>query len=280
MRWLVLVALCLSMGPPAPVVGRAAERESFAIPYQLTPTRHTLVRAKINGKGPFNFIIDTGAPVLVLAKKFREPLGLTIEAEYWATIKRFEIEGGLNLENLTVRLDDLYQLEGMNGLGLAGSEIHGLIGYPVLSRFRIEYDYTQPKLLWTKLDNIPKEIPRQPLRGAAPGSLDSMGAIMKSVGRFLGMNQQSAPVPRGWLGFAADVSGDKLCVTEVTPGGPADLAGLKVGAEIRTLNEKAVKSLQDLKKRTDSVLRGDAVKVGVRHGDSETVVTIEAGRGL
>ena len=50
--------------PPArdPQIGR-----SFRVPYRLTETNHFLVRVRINGKGPFNFLVDSGAPELFVA---------------------------------------------------------------------------------------------------------------------------------------------------------------------------------------------------------------------
>src|SRR6267142_4164881 len=40
---------------------------SFQIPYRLTDTNHFLVRVRINGKGPFNLLVDSGAPALFIA---------------------------------------------------------------------------------------------------------------------------------------------------------------------------------------------------------------------
>ena len=48
--------------PRDPQIGR-----SFRVPYHLTDTNHFLVRVRINGKGPFNFLVDSGAPALYLA---------------------------------------------------------------------------------------------------------------------------------------------------------------------------------------------------------------------
>ena len=38
----------------------------------------------------------------------------------------------------------------MNGLGLAGVELHGMIGYNVLARYRMEIDFTRDKMTWTR----------------------------------------------------------------------------------------------------------------------------------
>ena len=47
------------------------------------------------------------------------------------------------------RVEDPFQLEGMNGLGLAGVELHGIIGYNVLAHYRMEIDLTRDKMIWT-----------------------------------------------------------------------------------------------------------------------------------
>src|SRR5437764_15111452 len=91
------------------------EATTYNVPYRLTTTQHVLVRAKINGKGPFNFILDTGAPALFVAKKTAEAAGVTADKRGWATFDRFEVEGGVVVESAKGRADDLFQLEGMNG---------------------------------------------------------------------------------------------------------------------------------------------------------------------
>ena len=40
----------------------ADPEQSFRVPYRITDTKHVLVRVKLNGTGPYNFILDTGAP--------------------------------------------------------------------------------------------------------------------------------------------------------------------------------------------------------------------------
>ena len=54
-----------------PQIGR-----SFQIPYRLTDTNHFLVRVRLNGKGPFNFLVDSGAPSLYIATETAKKIGL------------------------------------------------------------------------------------------------------------------------------------------------------------------------------------------------------------
>src|SRR6185295_12996756 len=114
-------------------VARADESKADAkpvlVPYRLTATNHVLVRAKVNGKGPFNFILDTGAPALFMTAKVAEKAGVTAKKRGLSTVDRFEVEGGVVFEKAKGRVEDIFQIEGMNGMGLAGVEMHGVIGY-------------------------------------------------------------------------------------------------------------------------------------------------------
>ena len=41
----------------------------IAVPFELLPTKHIAGSLRINGKGPYRFIFDTGAPVLLLGSR-------------------------------------------------------------------------------------------------------------------------------------------------------------------------------------------------------------------
>ena len=63
-RILPLAALLALL--PGASVSRADDNpggkaKSYQVPYKLTIPKHIVVRAKINGKGPFNLVLDTGA---------------------------------------------------------------------------------------------------------------------------------------------------------------------------------------------------------------------------
>src|SRR4051794_2343719 len=103
-----LAALCLA--PPARAAEPARARaRSYEVPYRLTVPKHVLVRAKINGKGPFNFILDTGAPALFVATAVCDKLGVRADRNGWGTFERFEIEGGVVLPRLRGRVETPFQ---------------------------------------------------------------------------------------------------------------------------------------------------------------------------
>src|SRR5262249_3206448 len=65
---LLLVAFAL----PA----RAEEEKPVTVPFDLLKTKHMTVMVKINGKGPYRLIFDTGAPVTLLNSKLGKEAGL------------------------------------------------------------------------------------------------------------------------------------------------------------------------------------------------------------
>src|SRR5262249_47559125 len=90
--------------PPArdPQIGR-----SFRVPYRLTETNHFLVRVRINGKGPFNFLVDSGAPALFVATDTAKKVGLKpVKRVFWTPIDRLDFEGGAELTGVKARVDD------------------------------------------------------------------------------------------------------------------------------------------------------------------------------
>ena len=123
------------------------EARPLLVPFKLTDTQHVMVRVKINGKGPFNFIVDTGAPIIFVATAVGKQVGLDTEAKGLTMLDKLEFEGGGNAYQSEVPgVETPFQLEGMNGMGLAGVELHGILGYTVLAKFRMEFDFTKDTL--------------------------------------------------------------------------------------------------------------------------------------
>src|SRR5512142_2151644 len=61
----------------------------FKVPYRLTDTNHFLVRARINGKGPFNFLVDSGAPALYISTETARKVGLNpAQEDFWTPLDR------------------------------------------------------------------------------------------------------------------------------------------------------------------------------------------------
>jgi hypothetical protein len=255
-----------------------APKATHEVPYRLADTKHLLVRAKINGQGPFTFILDTGSPVLFVNKSVADKLGLKADADGWASFQRFELEGGLAVPRARARIETVAPVEAINGLGLAGTELHGLLGYNILAQYRIELDLTRDAMRWTPLDYRP-DLPRIG-QGGMPASINALGSLMKVFGVLLGRRSQVPLVPRGFLGIELEVAADKVVVKSVLADGPAGRAGLAAGDRITHFQNKALQKPGDLDWRASVLKPGDTVRLKVRGQQGEKEITFQAGEGL
>ncbi len=279
MLWLStgIFLLVLPSGLPAEEMKKS---ETFQVPFRLTDTYHVLVRAKINGKGPFNFILDTGAPFLFVSTAAGKKLGLEPDKKGVNTFDRFEIEGGVVLNKAKGRIEDPFQLEGMNGLGLAGVHLDGIIGYNILARYRIEYDFTKDKLAWTALDFQPPAPKGLGLQGSAPGGLDALGALMKFAGALLGKKPQPELILPGFFGFQLADGDGVVEIKSILAKGPAAKAGLQSGDRIQEFQGKKVSSVDGLRKLASKLVARQSVRLALARGAETKQVTMELGEGF
>jgi serine protease DegQ len=274
---LVAPALACADDPP-----KAKDKDAgkiYQVPFRLIDSGHLMVRVKINGKGPFNFILDTGAPALFISKDVGKKIGLKPDKNNWVDLDRFEIEGGLVVDKAHGVVDTPFQLEGMNGLGLAGAEIHGIIGYNVLAHYRMEIDFSKDKMAWTKLDYTPMELKRIGGKGA-PGGLEMMGSMMKTLGWMMGTKAAPEMAARGSLGLELAESKDALVVQSVLAGSPAAKAGVKPGDRLTKFQDRTVTKAEDVLRLARKLGRGDTVKLTFLREKETVELTFKTGEGL
>ncbi len=259
--WIVCALAGLALaGPLRADEPKKPDGKTHQVPYRMTNFNHVMVRAKINGQGPFNFIVDTGAPALFVADAVADKIGVKKDAKGWGTFDTFEIEGGVVLKGFKGRVETPFQLEGMNGMGLAGAELHGMIGYNLLAKFRIEVDFTRNKMTWTELDFDPPPPEGIPGGKGGAGGLEVLGQVMKMFGSLLGTKSTPDLVTRPFLG--AELSEDdkgNVTVKSVLAGGPAAQGGLKPGDRLTEFKGRTVRTVKDV----EGYL-GKRVKAGTR----------------
>jgi hypothetical protein len=140
--------------PPAPDYTLAEGRTSTSVPFELL-NNHIYLEARLNGRGPFPLLCDTGGANIVTPELAAE-LGLTSEGALQGRgvgeksedigitkVQTLEV-GGVTLH------DQVFAVYPLADLGrVEGVPIRGLIGYEVFKRFVVEVDYERLRLVLT-----------------------------------------------------------------------------------------------------------------------------------
>lgn len=277
--FLLAGSIATAVPQPTPASSTPKETHRYKVPYRLTDSQHVLVRVKLNGKGPFHFILDTGAPAVFLTKSVAKKVGATVDTQGWTVFDNFEIEGGVRLTKVKGRVEDLVQLDGMNTLGLAGVELHGVIGYNVLARFRIEYDFTADKLGFEYLSNFEPPDPER-LRADGPNDIQMMGPFIKMIAALTGIKANFAVAPRGFLGIEVAAREGKVVIQRVYPGTAAAQAGLQPGDVIVAVRNRSIDVPADLHRALRRAGVGSPQVLTIERQGKPLEIRLELGRGL
>jgi predicted aspartyl protease len=128
--------------------GRADAASSTCVPAQLASAAYplVLVKARVNGQGPFTFFVDTGATVSIVSASVARrlhlaPLPATVQGvgaggrfSTRASVASISI-GGVTQERVLVATFDLSQINGAVGA------MDGGLGYNFLKAYRVTIDY-------------------------------------------------------------------------------------------------------------------------------------------
>src|SRR5208283_1998991 len=129
--------------PTPPPVAKARS----VVPFSMLPSNHMLVRAMINGKGPYRLIFDLGAPITLLSNQAGEASGVVkadapksflFSMRGEAEVAKLQV-GDLTTTKLPVIVFDHPALK---VLGEAlGRPVDGIIGFTFFARYRTTIDY-------------------------------------------------------------------------------------------------------------------------------------------
>jgi hypothetical protein len=141
-----------------------ANRTRIILPFQFVKNL-IIVPVTINGKGPFNFILDTGVSLVIITDPSLKSL-LNIQNFRNMKITGLGEKGGMNAYTTAsinmqigsdikgdvpaaILQDDLFDLSGFTGM-----PIHGLIGYDFFNSFVVKVKYSTKTLTIYKRDKI------------------------------------------------------------------------------------------------------------------------------
>jgi Aspartyl protease/PDZ domain len=159
-----LLAFCscaISFAAGAPRGALADSKTSFTLPFDLVDNR-VFVEVRLNGRGPFHFLLDTGAGGVTVSTDVAEQLGLhvgdagagqgvgeKVVHAGEAQIAQLQI-GDLALADLDSNVMDLSDAPQVLGT----KPFDGIIGLPVFERMVVKHDYVNRILRFTAPDKF------------------------------------------------------------------------------------------------------------------------------
>ncbi len=264
---------------PAKNAAPKADAKPVVIPFELLKSRHMAIQVKINGKGPYRVIFDTGAPTNLINNKTAKESGLLEKDEggkkgglpFGAamgtkTIKKFEV-GGITLEGMPTMVADHPTV---SALAEVVGPVEGLIGFPFFARYKMTIDYQKKEMTLVPTDFVPG---------------DTMQALMEKIlNAPKGKPEPAVIAPAAVWGFAVDKEKDDeaagVKVTEVLAKSPAAAGGLKVGDRLLTLDGRWTDSISDTFTAASLAKPGKAVALIVKRDGKEVKLTVTPAKGL
>ena len=245
----------------------------IVVPIELLPSGHFVVVAKINDKGSYRFILDTGAPLTIINSKTAKDSGMTKKAGGGGllsmltsnmapmTVNSMEI-GSLPAEKTTAVVMDHPTVSAISKeYEKTSGPIEGLIGFPFFAKYSMTVDYQKKELTF-----VPN--------GYKPG--DYMDDLTK---RLMDTDELSKPrtvSPAGLWGFEVDKGKTDeeagVTVTKVYADGPMGQAGLKVGDRVLTIDRRWTDSIGDAAVATQSIKPGTSTEVKVLRDGKELML--------
>ena len=149
-RAIATVGLILWCGAlPVRAADPAGEQtdQPIVVPFELLKTMHMAVKIKVNGKGPYRVIFDTGARVNLLNNKIAHAANLLKKSDMPfftvfgsngpVLVRTFEV-GKLKAADVPAIVMDHPALETASQIL---GPIEGIVGFPLFARYRLTLDY-------------------------------------------------------------------------------------------------------------------------------------------
>jgi hypothetical protein len=271
-RTLLAAGLVLLTALPARAEDKVKEDKPVVVPFALLKTKHITLDVKVNGKGPYRVIFDTGAPMSVLNNKLAKEAGLPVGGGVFGgrptSVKTLEV-GDLKAEKVPVVVMDHPLVELMSKEKDVG-QLYGIVGFPFFARYKMALDYKAKTMTFTPNGFDPPDV------------LKEMESAIDALLRGKKEPRVLAPAAQWGLVAAKDKDDEEAGVTikDVMAGGAAAAAGLKAGDRLLTLDGRWTDSLADLYTAAGFVKPGTAVEVVVTRGKKEMTLTVKPVAGL
>ena len=258
------------------MAARQNPAKKFVIPFELIKTQHMVVKAKINGKGPYRLVFDTGAPDSLVSNKvaqeaglfpkgFKKPIFALFGSMGQMKIKTLEL-GDLKAENVSTMVLDHPTVQAIASFV---GPIEGIIGFTFYARYKTTIDYEKNLMTFEPGEYQPGDVIQAMTKKLMASSAE------RNTPRIL--------APAGLLGVQVDEGGKEnepgVIVKDVMPDSPAARAGFKAGDRLLTLDGRWTDTIADCYMASSQVRVGVAVPAEIaREGKKmQLKITLRAG---
>jgi hypothetical protein len=246
-----------------------SKTKKAVVAFEMLPTNHMLVRARINGKGPYRLIFDLGAPITLLGNRASEASGV-VKADAprsflfamrgEAQIDRLEA-GELTVTKLPVIVFDHPVLKALENL--LRQRIDGIMGFTLFARYKTTIDYQAHRMTFEPVDYQIRDLLKE-----LPDRMLGPKVARRRVLAPLGLWGIRLGEPTGGL----DSPG--VPIVAVDDGSPADQGGLKSGDVITTLDGRWTASIADVFAAAADAEPGHAAEVVILREGKEMTFTV------
>lgn len=246
------------------------------IPFEMLKSGHMAVKIRVNGKGPYRVIFDTGAPINLFNNKLAEEAGLFEGAEkttlpFIGTIaevhaKKLQVGSEKAANQPAIVMD--HPLVELMSKKLGG--LYGIVGFPFFARYKMTIDYQAETLTLTPSGYEPPNV----LRSLEKTLLQLMMAGNQQTKVLTSKAQWGLMVSKKPDDDAAGVD-----IKGVLPDSAAAEAGLKAGDRLLTVDDRWTDTLRDLYDIASYLKPGVTIPVALlRDGKKiELKITLRAG---
>jgi len=216
--------------------------KKFVVPFELIKTQHMVVSVKVNGKGPYRLVFDTGAPdslvsnkvakeAEVFGKDHKKPFFSLFGSMGQVKIKQVEL-GDLKADDLSAQVLDHPTVQAIASFV---GPIEGILGFTFYARYKMSIDYEKKEMTFEPNTYVPGDVMKQMMEKLTSPD----------------MQKKKAPIlaPAGLLGIrvAKETTDEDAGVTvkDVLADSPAAAAGFKTGDRLLTLDGRWTDTVAD-----------------------------------
>lgn len=250
-------------------------RAPVSVPFELITTQHIVVQVKVNGKGPYRLILDTGAPDSLVSNRVAREARLRPVQEAQPALPifgargQFRIDsleiGGLKAEDLSAMVLDHPAVTAISGIA---GPVEGILGFTFFARYRMTIDYERKRLSFEPTAYRPGDVMQDMIKRVLAGSQTRTPRVL-APGSLLGVRIK-----------AADKEEAGVLVAEVLAEGAAAAAGMQPGDRLLSLAQRWTDSVADLFVAAGQLRPGVPVDAVVVRQGKELVLKLTPRSGL